>query len=248
MSENDIATLILLQEQFERAQAEMIRLKAQVDQRLSIYRDVKPEKLTKAELINLARELPPLKSVHEALFSECGFVTGSSVYSDVRPNDIDIVVNLPPRVFGDYAVGSNQTYWEEDRMVTLYARRADGTPVNIICMSDNALMRAWQLATDTLRYIVDAVAVVNMLPIMRSKWRRVRLFRAFKDVFLDRAGDSVHGNKYRGISIEDAVKFKRCRQCGYPVEMFTCKAEEELYMATGVCEPCKEIIQGECNG
>lgn len=200
-------------------------------------------KMSKSERIELTWQLPPLTDSLMDVLEENGFMSGSSVYTDIEnPPDIDWVVMVPPHVFEKHSLKpNNDGYWNEDGFSSIYCH--DGNKIyNILCMSRNDLFDAWAYATQAM------VALKNtpMRPAFTSnmkeqypfqdafatKWMRVRIFRAIKDVFLD------HTPLEKRLSREDAGKRSSCRVCGEEAVNFTCKAAREHWQGTAIGECC----------
>ena len=180
--------------------------------------------MTKEQRITATWTLPALTDSLWKTIQETGFKTGSSVFSDAESNDLDFVVAVPPHVFEGYAVGMLDTgYWHNDGFTSLYAHY-DGALINILCMSDSELMRAWHLTTDIMKQM--------QLRAYDTKWKRVRVFRALVDVLWPER------QLKEPLSKEEAWEHHKCSLCGREAINFTCMAERQKYQATGICERC----------
>ncbi len=218
-------------------------LKQQVEARLEDDDELcDVTQLTKEERINKVWKLPKLSSNLMAQLEECGFITGSSVYSSGKPNDIDWCVNIRPTAFKHYTLGcTNQGYWEADGFTSVYGHY-EGTLINIICFSDIDLMDAWYRATVVMKALKDMN--VEQSPFSRNakthvgtafdtKWKRVRMFRALKDIFTPvRALEEP-------LELKEALKYSKCKRCGQEAINFTCKDVKDRYIRSGICERCQ---------
>lgn len=178
--------------------------------------------------------LPELTPGHYDLLEIGGFKTGSSVYADVEPDDEDWVVDMPPRAFKGYTLGSDNG-WEYNDMVVLWAHY-HGKILNILCMQGD-LYRAWKIATDTIMVLNMDNADNSFNPFkdrLRHKWARVMLFRAIKDAMMPPkpyTGPSYHHG--------DAIRLKKCVHCDREARVFISGEYEAQYQKDGICDRCR---------
>jgi hypothetical protein len=207
------------------------------------------KRMSKTELIEATWKLPEMDQyLYELLSEQGGFMTGSNVTSDIDdPKDEDWCVQIAPSAFSLYSLGqSDHGYWEADGFSTVYCHY-QGKLVNIICFSDTQLFEAWYVATEIMRGIKDhfvprppntyygnAPTTTSMSDIFATKWKRVILFRALKDIAYEPA-------RKREMDNDDAVKYHKCRECSREAIYFTCKAAKDHYLATTICERCAGI-------
>jgi len=192
--------------------------------------------MTKQEIIDKAMTLPEIPEHLWEAMQDFGFQTGSSVFGNINtPSDIDWVVNLPAYAF--YYSGCALTcgkiqanYIDEGSkdFVPFYANK-DGKLYNIICIGSYYKLEAWK---ETTRIMTDLSNYDALKDIMKTKWKRVRLFRALTDVF-----EPVKP-LYHRLDIAEAHQYDICCSCGREAVNFTCKAAKDHYKATGVCERC----------
>lgn len=182
-------------------------------------------KQTKKQLVFCLPELTP---GHYDLLETGGFKTGSSVYADVEPDDEDWVVDVPPRAFHGYALGSEDG-WEYNDMVVLWAHH-NGKILNILCMQGD-LYRAWKSATDTLAAL--NAKDQEWQSRLRHKWARVMIFRAIKDAMMPPA---PHKNP---TYYEDAIRLSKCCVCDREARVFISGEYEAQYHKDGICDRCR---------
>lgn len=216
-----------------------------IQQRLEKLKATDTSKLTKKEIIDLTWQLPELPdNMYDLLTEEGGFITGSSVTSNIESaKDEDWCIMLPPNVFYEWCLGtSNEGYWESDGFSTVYCHR-NGVLLNIICFSDANLFTAWFAATNVLKIIKDNVILppkfsaygkVNVSDMLAVKWKRVAIFRAIKDAFYE-----PHVKK--PMDKELAFKLNKCSECSREAIYFTCRAARDYYNANCICERCSGI-------
>jgi len=187
--------------------------------------------MTKEEKMEAARLLSPLDSFMQSILNE-GFMTGSMVYGDpAAAKDRDMCVLIHPRAFTGQALGAEDTdYFEEDGFQALYANDGSDLPVNIICFSNPRLYEAWQKATITMKTLS-----IQSPGIFFTKWKRVRVFRAFVDIFWK--VETLP--EFRRMDTRKALDLKRCVDCGREAIYFTTMSEQLAYETTGICERCR---------
>lgn len=231
------AKLATLNRQLSEARSTINQMESERHALMLPFMTAEPEKMTKEEKLKMVMSLPDLPGFLQDSLKEYGFMTGSSVYSDAIPLDEDWVINIPPSFFKGYALGTNQDYWKEDGMASVYAHIGPKV-INIICISDIAMFKGWEKATTVMQHLHKTIQIP-----FASKWERVRVFRALKDIFTERPEYSAQYNRISDVN--RALKFMRCIRCGYKAEMFTCKDQETRYYESGICEKCCEIMTGE---
>lgn len=190
---------------------------------------------SREELIKEAWLMPELpETVFHSLTHELGgFITGSTVYFSAEPNDLDIVVNAPPTIFEEWATNTLHTgYWEADGMTVVYAHY-NNQLLNIICISDYNVFKAWYFATEIMKLLFNSAAYGPKLNFNR-KWARVRVFRALRDVLTPVVG------RTKPLSHEDAIKYQKCVYCHREAINFINKDSKRRWEATGVCDRCAE--------
>lgn len=200
-------------------------------------------KMSKQEIIDATWKLPELpKEVYYLLEEQGGFKTGSSMFTDIEnPNDEDWCVCIPPSVFDGWTLGqSDHGYWEADGFSTVYTHYK-GQLLNIICFSDTRLFYAWQATTQAMIHMGNMLPTerdfrepINFADLFRTKWKRVILFRAFKDICYDPISK-------KPMDKVDAIKYHKCCECSREAIYFTCKAARTHYEETAVCERCAGI-------
>lgn len=236
-----------LEESARRIQGEINRLKAERKQ-LAQATDEKLPHMTKEEIIAEAMKLPNIPMNLISLLEEQGFRTGSSVFSYVEPNDYDYVICIPPRVFEGYILGSSLDYFNENKFITGYGH-VGSRLYNIIFMSDFGLMEAWYMTTQVMHQMLSQTVSlhyishgeIKMSDVLADKYCRVRIFRALADAFDTKvrgAGKSYQWNNRPKLTLEDAVKYRVCRDCGREAINFTVDKHYKHYLATGTCERC----------
>ena len=210
---------------------------------------LKSAKLTKEQIIAEAMTLPDIPRRLLKLLDDNGFTTGSSVFGDPKlANDVDWVINVPPKVFRGYILGASLAYFNENRFVTGYGHVGE-TLYNIICMSDRNLFKAWFFATTVMQAIralqVSCTphgyreVIQPMDQLYNNKYARVRVFRALVDAF-----DTVQVDipaiptSYINQLAENALQWKRCKRCGREAINFTTLAHCHHWETTGICERC----------
>ncbi len=212
--------------------------------------DVDLSKMTKAERIEATWKLPALSPELFNLLQNEGFLTGSSILNGIEninidPNDFDWCISVPPHVFKHHALGANnQGYWEQDGFSSLYAHY-QGELINILCFSDTQLMDSWYMTTQMMSLIAkcqikrdfysrhSSMSTNHIGRVLDTKWKRVRLFRALKDIMYDAR------QLNEPLDIGEALKYGKCRLCGQEAINFTCKEAKMSYQQTGICERCK---------
>lgn len=199
-------------------------------------------KMSKQEVIDETFKMPELSLDMYELLKDCnGFMTGSNVIADIdNPNDEDWCVQIAPVAFMEYSIGHNDNgYWEADGFSSVYCHR-EGKLINIICFSDGALFNAWKFTTEVMKSLktyageLSYFTTIDMHDILKTKWKRVRLFRALKDI----SYVPIHKQT---MSKDDALKYYSCKDCSREAINFTCKAAREHYQETAVCERCSGI-------
>ena len=176
--------------------ADLLNQKSNMEHELDEATNLDLRHMTKQERIEATWALPALSPSHMATIQESGFITGSSNIIS-NPNDIDWCVNLPPTVFRHHALGANnQDYWEQNSFSSLYAHY-EGTLINLLCFSNMDLMNAWYVTTQAMNYLAKFsgkksffYATSSSPPscndllrnAMLTKWKRIRIFRAIRDV------------------------------------------------------------------
>ena len=219
--------------QIARLQAE----RASITEPLEALCEQDPKRMSKQDVIASAWKLPELPQYlfDTLVLGMGGFMTGSKVYGDAdSAADEDWVVTIPPHVFKGYAVGTGQDYFDQGEMTVLYAHK-DGQLLNIICMSDHDQMKAWERTTT----LMAEIQASQGRRIFFDKWKRVRVFRAFVDIFWP--ATEVYGR--RDISISEALEWRVCIRCGREAINFTNKPMREQWERTGICERCEPSLQ-----
>jgi hypothetical protein len=194
------------------------------------YEDLKTQFQTanKKEREALAMQLPQLTPYHIDLLQTAGFRTGSSVYSNATPADVDWVINAPSTAFGTHALSCGDG-WQYDEMDVLYAHY-NGELYNIICV-DNRAYDIWQETTELMKHLHQTEPA--LMRRMDIKWARVRLYRAIKDVL----EPPVSGKKTSYY--KDAIQFRKCGNCGREAHNFISKEYEDQYKLDGICDRCR---------
>ena len=211
---------------------------AKADARVSV------DKMTKTERIRATWELPELSSSLMDVLEDNGFKTGSTVYGNAEDaTDVDWCIMIPPEIFDGYALNTNDPgYWEADGFSSIYAHHR-GKLLNILCFSNGNLCRAWWGATRVMEKMVG-LTIPGMYQSQSdyyalestkdSKWRRVRIFRALRDVMFEvrPKGDPC--------SIKEAKEHHKCRICKREAINFTRMSERKKWENSGICERCRE--------
>lgn len=214
---------------------ERLRLKAEIPrlqrERNELKQIPQPRK-TPQEYIDEVWDMPELpENYFDGLtLPGQGFATGSAVYSDAEPADLDFVVNVPPTVYEGYGVNTQDDgYWESDGMTVVYAHY-NGKLLNIICVSDYDNFKAWQQATEIMRSLYVNYSLLGL----HRKWARVRVFRALRDV--------RYPVKPRHIWLElsEAIKYNKCLRCGREAINFIDKRHKEMWQEDALCDRCRE--------
>ena len=202
---------------------------------------------TKEEVQQLAMQLPAFPSHLFDFLSDYGFVTGSTIYGDIeQAKDIDWMIEYMPQLtyimtpyVVSYDYGDNYEA-APGRLSILYGNIEQRKLLNIIVANDYGLFRAWQYATERMRDLKLNDDDTNHL--MRNKYVRVRLFRAFVDAYDSMNTEIKDLDHYdKPATLADARKCKVCLVCGREAIWFTEKAREAEYHATGVCERCQDV-------
>jgi hypothetical protein len=203
--------------------------------------------MSKKEVIAATWSLPELsKDMYELLSEQGGFKTGSSVFTDINsPNDEDWCVCMPPSVFSEYTIGQcDEGYWHADGFSAIYAHH-NGMLINIICFSDARLFEAWFATTEAMKKMAEWPTLatpynwsnnnqINLAELFKTKWKRVILFRALKDICYE-------PHMKRPMEQDAALKYSKCKECSREAIYFTCAAAKAHYEATVVCERCAGI-------
>ena len=207
--------------------------------KLNHLRELDPRNMTKEEVIKATWQMPPLsKDLYDMLISD-GFQTGSGALGYTNSKDEDWCINMPPHVFYEYTIGqSDHGYFEADGFSSIYCHY-NGRLFNILCFGDFQLYKAWLYTTemmqrvqrDKLKYLHFSV---DLNDVLATKWKRVILFRAFKDIFYEPL------NK-RPMDKLAALNYNKCAECGRETLYFTCRAAKDHYLASGQCERCSGI-------
>ena len=198
--------------------------------------------LNKQELQDYAMTLPEIPDNLLLDMKEYGFQTGSSVYSNTKkPADIDWVCQLPARAFIQSncvvlcsAVGANYIDNSINDFTPMYGNK-DGILYNILCIANKDKFEAWKMATQILAQLNASHS--NIAEANKTKWKRVRLFRALCDV-LEEVKPLSTPSWVHKPTLEEVLKYHRCITCGREAVNFTCKKARDHYQATGVCERC----------
>jgi len=185
---------------------------------------------TKEQIIELVWQLPPLPLYHRGLLLDCGFLTGSSVFSSAKPADKDYVVNLPPHMFNGYALNCLDTGYEEVGGMTAVYAHSSGMIVNILCVSDIALYKAWEKTTQRMIQLHESGEDFSI------KWKRVRVFRAFLDIYYNKP--ALPKDRQR-LDLPTAINIQKCRYCEREAIYFTTAARKKHFLLTGQCERCE---------
>ncbi len=205
-------------------------------------KDVDTTTMSKQELKNFAMTLPPIREDLWSDMNEYGFQTGSSVMGADNPADIDWVCHIPASAF-TYSCCAvpcgkvTQDYIDDARteFIPLYANK-DGQLYNIICIGNPDMFEAWKQTTNLMTALTQTSSIVQAA--VKTKWKRVRLFRALCDIFQE----VKPGNSYLSeIPYTDALKYEICRVCGREAINFTCKPHKDEYKQTGICERCQSV-------
>ncbi len=178
----------------------------------------------KEDLIKQAAALAPIPHGTMEFIKQCeGFKTGSSVYGPTdEAKDVDWVVNRPAFLFDENTVcATTDQEYIDDRMTVLYGNY-EGDLINILCIGDSGLFESWRTSTEMMK----------TLPIFEVKWQRVRVFRAFLDVFW-----SVQPVPQM-ISLKDAHRLQKCIICNREAVYFSTAHIKKHYENTGICERC----------
>lgn len=227
---------------------EFVELQKQIDKlntiKQSMIKDLDQTdttSMTKKELQEFAMNLPPIRDDLWADMMQYGFQTGSSIFGSIdNPADIDWVCQLPAMAFtySHCAVPCGKIttdYVDQDKdntFVPLYANRNNDL-YNIICISSQKKFNAWKQATAIMKDLFN-----NWRPLdieFKTKWKRVRLFRALTDIL--EPLDPI--SSYAALSLTDALKYEQCMTCGREANNFTCKSAKDFYKATAICERCQ---------
>ena len=200
--------------------------------------------MTKKEIQAYAMTLPEIPNHLWEIMQTLGFQTGSSVFGNIdNPSDIDWVVDIPAYAFlyAPCAVPCgkiNQDYIDDDTadFVPLYANR-NGQLYNIICIGNGLKLEAWRQTTDVLRHWCTLTGLKDA---MRTKWKRVRLFRALTDILEPVKPLYPHQKP----TAHEALQYDKCSECGREANNFTCKSAKDFYKTTSVCERCQENANG----
>lgn len=192
-------------------------------------------------------QLPNLPNKFIDLLEETGFRTGSSVYSNATPNDIDWCVCVPPHVFDGYVVSAKGAPLDPDPdynhggLTVVYGHRYD-TIHNIMCFADISDMNAWWITTRIMQHLKrqripygwNEQGTADLNDLFDSKWKRVRVFRAFRDVFTP-----VEPLQQR-LSMAEAIDRHKCRRCGQEAINFIDTHARNLWKMDGICDRCRE--------
>ena len=200
---------------------------------------------TKEEVQRLAMQLPAFPSHLFDFLSSYGFVTGSTVYGDIdQAKDVDWMIEYMPQLtyimtpyVVSYDYGDNYEA-APGRLSVLYGNIEQCKLLNIIVANDYGLFAAWKYATECMRELkLDRITG----RLMWNKYARVRLFRAFVDVYDSMNTEVKDLDHYdKPATLGDALEYKVCFVCGRDAIWFTEKAREAEYHATGVCERCQD--------
>lgn len=201
---------------------------------------------TKEEVQQLAMQLPAFPAHLFDFLSDYGFVTGSTVYGDIdQAKDVDWMIEYIPQLayimtpyVVSYDYGDNYDA-VSGRLSVLYGNIEQRKLLNIIVANDYGLFAAWKYATERMR---DLKLNSDTNCLMRNKYARVRLFRAFVDAY-DSMNTEVKDLDHYEMpdSVADALQYNTCIVCGREAIWFTEKAREAEYHATGVCERCQDV-------
>ena len=201
---------------------------------------------TKEEVQQLAMQLPAFPAHLFDFLSDYGFVTGSTVYGDIdQAKDVDWMIEYTPQLtyimtpyVVSYDYGDNYEA-APGRLSVLYGNIEQRKLLNIIVANDYGLFAAWKYATKRLR---DLMLNDTTNHLMRNKYARVRLFRAFVDAYDSMNTEIKDLDHYdKPATLADAREYKVCLVCGRDAIWFTEKAREVEYHATGVCERCQDV-------
>jgi len=205
----------------------------------------------KAGRMEDALQLPALPPALWKLLIDEGFKTGSEVYAPgIESADEDWCIAISPNVFSGYASGiGDGDYFETDGFASLYAHDGEGKIVNILCFGDYALFESWYMTTRTMQTLMfscldefmpqnsgraPAQSRMVLEQVFETKWKRVRLFNALRDILWPVKALT------RDLNKEEALKAHKCKRCGRKAEFFSCWPEKKKYLDTGVCERCAE--------
>jgi len=205
----------------------------------------------KAGRMDDALQLPALPPALWKLLIDEGFKTGSEVYAPgIESADEDWCIAISPNVFSGYASGiGDGDYFETDGFASLYAHDGEGKIVNILCFGDYALFESWYMTTRTMQILMnyathEFTSRGHMIPVtprrtvlkqaFETKWKRVRLFNALRDILWPVKA------LMRDLDKGAALKAHKCKRCGRKAEFFSCWPEKKKYLDTGVCERCAE--------
>ena len=193
--------------------------------------------MTKEQLIKAAWQLPELPdhlwNLKELVGGyRTGFITGSTIHAPNSDcNDLDWCTLEHPKAFSGYATNAeNADYFDSDGFSSLYAHK-NGQLINILCFADTRLYAAWEFATDIMKDLADSSSVCRKR--FETKWRRVRVFDAFKDMYWP-----VYA-MHAPLGRVEAIKSQICRRCGRPALFFTDQAHKTEYQKTAICERCQ---------
>ena len=200
---------------------------------------------TKEEVQQLAMQLPAFPAHLFDFLSDCGFVTGSTVYGDIdQAKDVDWMIEYMPQltyILAPYVVsydyGDNYEA-APGRLSVLYGNIEQRKLLNIIVANDYGLFKAWRYATECMKTLKMGDITKRL---MQNKYARVRLFRAFVDAY-DSINTDIKDLSHYDMpdNLAEALQYKTCIVCGREAIWFTEKAREAEYHATGVCERCQD--------
>ena len=192
--------------------------------------------------------LPELTDSLLDVLIQNGFQTGSEVYTSAKvvPADKDWVVNVPPYVFNHYTISprgettNTDPDYDHGGMTVLYGHR-DGIIYNIMCMGWRDF-EVWALTTkimgylrqSTIAYGLNSKRRADLTELFDKKWKRVRVFRAFRDVLTE----PILLDK--PLSQAEAWDRRVCRWCGQEAINFIDNAAREQWQRDGICDRCKE--------
>lgn len=206
-------------------------------EKLAALTKLDTRKMTKKEITDATWQLPPLHgSLYDLLQEQGGFQTGSHIIANItNPNDEDWCVLINPNVFYDYTLGqSDNGYWEADGFTSLYAH-FNNKLINILCFSDEALFDSWRFATEFMESTYDQYCTdFNVVELVNVKWKRVRLFRALRDI-------AYEPRVKKSMLIPEALKYRKCSSCSREAINFSCKDARLYWQETAICERCSGI-------
>jgi len=194
---------------------------------------------SKLEKMEVLWQIPPYTQAELDNWISAGIIapTGSAVYGrGVEPNDYDYVTSGPFAMFRKTIgppIPKSEYGWPveyADAVHVRWARHENGKLINFIFTTPDT-EKAWAKATELLDEIT-----LRYPEIGRYKWRRVRMMRALKDVFITPAPTDG------GPSLTECILKTICFNCGREAINFIDSAHEKQYRIDGICDRCREEL------